>query len=75
MEEARKKVLEDGFQFVRGKSRKKSLSKHGTEPKPKRQKMNQEVRETRMKELEETKRRLRITMKEFHSKRNEFKYF
>ena len=53
-DEARKKIIEDRFQFVKGKSRsKKGLSKNESEPKPKRQKMNQDVRDTRMKELEE----------------------
>jgi hypothetical protein len=54
-DEARKKILEEGFQFVKGKSRsKKGLSKNEGEPKPKRLKMNQDIRDTRMKELEET---------------------
>ena len=55
-EESRKKILEEGFQFVKGKTRsKKELLKNdgAGEPKPKRQKMSQDVRDTLMKELEE----------------------
>ena len=54
IEAARSKVIEDGFQFVKGKSR----SKKGVdttsiaEPKP-RQKTSQELRERRLKEIEE----------------------
>ena len=44
---------------------KKRLSKNEGEPKPKRQKMNQDIRDTRMKELEE------IMVKESHSKSDE----
>ena len=56
IDEARTKILEEGFQFVKGKSRsKKGLIKSEIEPKPKRQKMNQDVRDTRMKALEEIK--------------------
>ena len=54
IDEARK-ILEEGFQFVKGKSRsKKGLSRNEGEPKPKHLKMNQDIRVSRMKELEET---------------------
>ena len=53
-DEARKTILEEGFQFVKGKScSKKGPSRNEGELKPKRQKMNQDIRDTRMKELEE----------------------
>ena len=55
IDEAGKKILEEGFQFVRGKNRsRKGLSRNEGEPKPKRLKMNQVIRDSRMKELEET---------------------
>ena len=71
MEEARKKVLDDGFQFAKGKSRSKKIvntsSDHDiSKPESKRQKMNQGMRENRLKELDETINDLseRISFKE-----------
>ena len=51
IDEARKKILDE---FVKGKScSKKGLSRNEGEPKPKLLKMNKDIRDSRMKELEE----------------------
>lgn len=53
LDSAREKIIEEGFQFAKGKSRSnKGLTEDGCK-KPKRLKVNQDVREQRMKELEE----------------------
>ena len=60
-------MLENGFQFVKGKSRsKRGIPKDSAEPKYKRPKMNQEMRESRLKELEDSIKDYneRITFKE-----------
>ena len=53
MDAARDKIIADGFQFAKGKSRSKSLTPEAAEPKPKRQKLTQDVREKRLKDVEE----------------------
>ena len=53
MDAARDKIIADGFQFAKGKSRSKSLTPEAAEPKPKRQKLTQDVREKRLKDIEE----------------------
>ena len=62
---ARAKIIDEGFQFVKGKSRSKSVTPE-SEPKPKRQKLSQEVREKRLKDIEEdtTDLKERISFKE-----------
>lgn len=52
MDLARDRVIADGFQFVKGKSRSKK-SESEEEPAPKRQKLSQEIRDRKMKELEQ----------------------
>lgn len=54
MEIAREKIIEDGFQFVKGKSRSKKDSIESDVPKPKRQKLSKEIRESRLKEVKDT---------------------
>ena len=51
LEAARNRIIEEGFQFKKGKSRSKKLT--SSEPQPKRVKISQDVRETRMKNIEE----------------------
>lgn len=73
-DEARKKILDDGFQFVKGKSRSKKRSEHFEsssdldviEPQCKRHKMDRDMRENRLKELDENVKDLseRISFKE-----------
>ena len=53
MDDARKKIIDDGFQFVKGKSRSKKEAVNENEHMPKRRKLNQTIREKRMKELED----------------------
>lgn len=54
IEAARSKVIADGFQFVKGQSRSnKTCNDSSTEPRPKRQKVNQDVREKRVKDVGE----------------------
>lgn len=66
MDAARDKIIADGFQFAKGKSRSKSLTPEAAEPKPKRQKLTQDVREKRLKDIEEdmTDLKERIQFKE-----------
>ena len=47
---ARAKIMKQGFQFVKGKSRSKKTSAATEEPTPKRQKLTRDVREKRLKE-------------------------
>lgn len=61
---ARDQILEDGFQFAKGKSRSKKDAPPDTKPKPKRQKLNKELRESRLKKVS------KIMRIEFCSKRN-----
>lgn len=53
MECARDKLFADGFEFVKGKSRSKKLSDSEGEPKMKRPKLNQEIRDRRVNELKQ----------------------
>lgn len=50
MNEAAQELIDDGFQFAKGS--KKGITLQPDLPKPKRQKMNQEIREARSKQLE-----------------------
>ena len=51
---ARDKIIEQGFQFVKGKSRsKKCASSSDDTPAPKRRKSLQDIRDKRMKEIED----------------------
>lgn len=50
---AREEIIEQGFQFVKGKSRSKKTLAATEEPMPKRQKLTQDVREKRLKDIEE----------------------
>ena len=50
---ARDRVIASGFQFVKGKSRSKKSSGSEEEPAPKRRKLSQDIREKRMKDLEQ----------------------
>ena len=51
VEAARSRIIEEGFQFKKGKSRSKKLTT--SEPRSKRIKLTQQVRQTRMKNVEE----------------------
>ena len=54
MEDAREKIIADGFQFVKGKSRsKKCQDPSAVPPTPKRQKTSQTIRDQRLKDIEE----------------------
>ena len=53
MDDACKKIIDDGFQFVKGKSSSKKEAANESEHMPKRRKLNQTIREKWMKELEE----------------------
>ena len=64
---ARDKIIEQGFQFVKGKSHsKKCASISDDMPAPKRRKSSQDIRDQRMKEIEEECQDLsdRISFKE-----------
>ena len=64
-EAARAKIIDEGFQFVKGKSRWKSAIPE-SEPKHKHQKLSQEIREKRLKDIKEdtTDLKERISFKE-----------
>lgn len=67
MEEARKKIIDEGFQFVKGKSRsKRCANSDNTQPTSKRQRTSKDMRDERMKNIEEDCKDLndRISYKE-----------
>lgn len=59
LESARAKVIEGGYQFVKGKSRsKKNGDSNNAEPAPKRSKCSQQMKDDRVKTIEEESRDL-----------------
>ena len=67
IEAARTKIIDEGFQFVKGHSRsKRSTTEDESDCKPKRLKLTKDVREKRMKDIEEDKSDIkeRISFKE-----------
>ena len=67
IEKARKKIIADGFEFVKGKSRsKKSLETTTTDPPPKRRRFSKETRSRRLDDVKEDYKDLndRIKFKE-----------
>lgn len=60
IDEARSKILEEGFQFVKGKSRSKQNQSSGNnQPTQRRRKYSQSMRDQRMKDIEEDSRFVR----------------
>ena len=67
IEESRSKIIAEGFQFVKGKSRSKKVAGPDEQQRPaKRRKLSKDMREQRLKEIEEDCKDIaeRLTFKE-----------